>query len=230
MKQVYESISELLYEYDCVILPDLGAFICDYNGAKLSEDQRCINAPFKNIIFNKNITNDDGLLAQKVSFKKGISFKKAKKLLLLYTEEVKNRLYRGEIVKIDNIGFLSINKNDQIHFSSSKTNFLTNSICYDNLEITPIKPKIRLGGEKKRFTKFRYAIAVCIVIGFITIAHTILSETEYKKLNWINPSMASLKPEIPFYPKNSVKKECHEIISPDYDYLDYDPANKLISK
>jgi len=230
MKQVYESIYELLFKYDCVTLPGLGAFICNYNSAKLSNDERCIVAPTKTIIFNKNIINNDGLLAQKLSHKKGISFKKAQKLIVLYSEEIKSKLYRGEVVKIDNVGFLSITNNDNIHFESAGNNFLINSFCYDNLEISPIKSQIALGGGKKYLKNVRYAIAVCIVLGFVAIAHTIFSETKYKDLNWINPSMTSLKPEIPFYPKTNVKDKCHEIISPDYDYLDYDPSSDLISK
>jgi len=230
MKQVYESIYELLYKYDCVTLPGLGAFICNYNSAEISNDQRSIVAPTKTVIFNKNITNNDGLLAQKLSQKKGISFKKAQKLIVLYSEEIKSKLYRGETVKINNVGFLSIANNDNIHFESAKTNFLINSFCYDNLELAPIKSLVALGGGKKYLKKVRYAIAVCITLGFVAIAHTLFSGTKYKDLNWINPSMTSLKPEIPFYPKTDVEDKCHEIISPNYDYLDYDPASNLISK
>ena len=60
---VDKSISELLYQFDCVIIPDFGGFVANYAGAKIQPIQNTFTPPSKQISFNRNLTSNDGLLA-----------------------------------------------------------------------------------------------------------------------------------------------------------------------
>lgn len=57
-------ISQALYRYPCVIVPDFGAFVTENIPAKISENGQNITPPSKKVVFNGYITNNDGLLAQ----------------------------------------------------------------------------------------------------------------------------------------------------------------------
>ena len=55
-------ISDLLYSYDCVVIPDFGGFVANYASAKVQAVQHKITPPSKKISFNKNLRTNDGLL------------------------------------------------------------------------------------------------------------------------------------------------------------------------
>ena len=63
LKKIDQHIFELLFQHDCVILSDFGGFVANYVSAKVDENTRRIFPPAKTVIFNKYLTNNDGLLA-----------------------------------------------------------------------------------------------------------------------------------------------------------------------
>ncbi len=71
---ISKHISELLYSYECVILPSFGGFISNYKSALLSADGRSIIPPTKAISFNKNLNKSDGLLINYVAEQNDITY------------------------------------------------------------------------------------------------------------------------------------------------------------
>ena len=53
--KVEKHISELLYDHDCVIIPELGGFVGNYTPAQIHPVRHTFTPPFKNIIFNIRI-------------------------------------------------------------------------------------------------------------------------------------------------------------------------------
>ena len=49
---VEKHIGELLYDHNCVIVPDLGGFVANYAPAKIHPTQHTFTPPTKNIVFN----------------------------------------------------------------------------------------------------------------------------------------------------------------------------------
>ena len=77
MHKFIEYISDLLFLHDCVIIPDFGGFICNYKSAYIDDESGLICPPSKDILFNRNLTHNDGLLVSWIAGKENISYEKA---------------------------------------------------------------------------------------------------------------------------------------------------------
>ena len=70
-------ISDLLYRYDCVIVPDFGGFVTNTISAKVNHFSHTFYPPTKQITFNAHLKNNDGLLANYIASSQKISFEEA---------------------------------------------------------------------------------------------------------------------------------------------------------
>ena len=70
-------ISNLLYRYECVIVPNFGGFVTNNISAKINHFTHTFNAPSKQLTFNFHLQNNDGLLANYVATSEKISYQKA---------------------------------------------------------------------------------------------------------------------------------------------------------
>ena len=78
-KHIDSHISYLLHLNDCVIIPDFGGFVANYQSAKIDPVVNLMHPPKKHIVFNKSLQNNDGLLVNELASCEGISFKNAQK-------------------------------------------------------------------------------------------------------------------------------------------------------
>ena len=60
-------ISDLLYRYDCVIVPDFGGFVANRIGAQVNNFTHTFSPPTKQITFNGLLKHNDGLLANYIA-------------------------------------------------------------------------------------------------------------------------------------------------------------------
>ena len=60
-------IKDLLYRHECVILPNLGAFVARHTPSNIDESNSIIHPPSKIISFNAGIKENDGLLANHIA-------------------------------------------------------------------------------------------------------------------------------------------------------------------
>ncbi|MBU2061164.1 MAG: SPOR domain-containing protein, partial [Bacteroidetes bacterium] len=67
-------ISQLLYRYQCVTVPGLGAFLTETQSAQWIESTNSFFPPKKMISFNTNLKNNDGLLANHIASSEKISY------------------------------------------------------------------------------------------------------------------------------------------------------------
>ncbi len=67
-------ISDLLYRYECVILPGFGAFLTQKKSAHFDETINAFFPPKKLISFNAQLKKNDGLLANYIADSKEISY------------------------------------------------------------------------------------------------------------------------------------------------------------
>ena len=74
MLEINHILKELLQLHDCVIFPNLGGFVAQYSPANLDEKKSVLSPPHKQILFNKNLVNNDGLLANAFAQKNNISY------------------------------------------------------------------------------------------------------------------------------------------------------------
>ena len=58
--KIEEYISDLLFEHDCVIVPDFGGFVCNYGPAAIDPAKHLFEPPAKRILFNKGLSRPLG--------------------------------------------------------------------------------------------------------------------------------------------------------------------------
>ena len=120
-------INDLLYRYDCVIVPNFGGFITNRIGAKVNPFTNNFYPPTKQISFNAHLKQNDGLLLNYIASVENISFEKA---IIKINETISSweEILKHKQVVFDNIGNISLNENSQLIFEPKKNhNFLTNS-------------------------------------------------------------------------------------------------------
>ena len=119
-------ISDLLYRYECVIIPDFGAFLTTAVSAEINEGTHAFYPPKKVISFNEQLKTNDGLLTNYIASIEKIPFETAAKKIRKKTKSLKSYLAQGETLTFRNIGDVSLNQEGSVIFEpSNKLNYLT---------------------------------------------------------------------------------------------------------
>lgn len=131
-------ISQLLYRYQCVIVPGFGAFLTEIQPAQLNENANAFYPPKKLISFNSHLKNNDGLLAHHIAQSEKIAYESAVDLIQDETAIWKNNLLANGKFSLKNIGALSLNTENNLVFAPSENlNYLTGSFGLSSF-ISPI--------------------------------------------------------------------------------------------
>lgn len=126
--QLETYISDLLYRYDCVVVPDFGAFITERQSATINTESHTFYAPKKVIAFNERIQNNDGLLARYIADVEKIPYNIAVQKIQKRVKTLKSYLTQGETITFNNIGEIIFNTEGKIVFEPSyNLNYLTNA-------------------------------------------------------------------------------------------------------
>ena len=221
-------ISELLYDHDCVIVPDFGGFVANYAPAKIHPVQHTFIPPSKNIVFNKNLKNNDGLLANHIAVNENANYSEALKYIDHFVESVNADLKKGTKVKIEDVGtlFLDVERNIQFEPNAS-VNHLTEAFGLSEFQSpaikrdTPIKRIEKelvnrgpIPAEKKKINVKR-VVALTLMVPVIAALIWIPLKTDLlKNINYssLNPfaSKTIVKPVV----KDIVKDTAHYKITP----------------
>lgn len=121
-------ISDLLYRYECVTIPDFGAFLTQNTSATIDAASNTFYAPKKMVSFNEQIKKNDGLLASYIADVEKIPFETANKKIAKRVKLLKSYLTQGETLTFKNIGDIVFNDEGKILFEPSyHLNYLTDS-------------------------------------------------------------------------------------------------------
>lgn len=109
-------LTELLKSNDCVIVPDLGGFIANFQGAGYDAQNNQFSPPTKEIIFSAKLKKNDGLLVNFVMEKEGVGYLEARKIVSEYVSECIFKLENRETVEFDQLGKLLFDPHDNLIF------------------------------------------------------------------------------------------------------------------
>ncbi|HUH28519.1 SPOR domain-containing protein [Gelidibacter sp.] len=119
-------ISDLLYRYDCVTIPEFGAFLTKRVSAKIDESSHTFFPPKKVISFNEQLQHNDGLLASYISDAEKIPYEVAVQKISKQVKSIKSFLAEGETLSFSTIGDLILNDDGKVVFEPSQnSNYLT---------------------------------------------------------------------------------------------------------
>ena len=167
---VEKYINELLYRYDCVIVPNFGGFITNKIGAKVNSFTHTFHPPTKQITFNTHLKQNDGLVVSYIAAVENISFEKALAKINASVASWNESLKNGAVV-FENIGALAFNAEKQLIFEPQKEhNFLTNSFGLSTVSSPAIKHPVPANTSKSvipLFAKYAATGVVLLSLGFI---------------------------------------------------------------
>ena len=110
MISVIEHIEYLLTRHDCVALPGWGTFLAHYSPARYLEGQEVMEHPRRAIGFNSMATYNDGLLAQSIMRREGLSYDDAMRFITDSVATFHQQLAKGCEVSMGRLGHFSNNE------------------------------------------------------------------------------------------------------------------------
>ena len=96
----------MFLDYDCVIIPGFGGFVCNERPAWYDEDKEEMVPPSRDVLFNPNLTHNDGLLAQEIIRSTGVSYTEAMNIAETEAGFILEELKSGNSVEIAGVGRL----------------------------------------------------------------------------------------------------------------------------
>ncbi|WP_317167127.1 HU domain-containing protein [Winogradskyella wichelsiae] len=179
--QLETYISDLLYRYDCVTVPEFGAFLTNRVSAKIHETTHSFYPPKKELAFNEQLQQNDGLLANYIAEAEKVSYSEALRKISTQVRSLKLYLLEGETIQFKNIGELTLSADEKIQFNPSRhINYLTDAfglshftsshitreIYKETVEAVEEVAPITLTPEKRsNHNWFKYAAAAVVFLG-----------------------------------------------------------------
>ena len=192
-------INDLLYRYECVILPGFGAFITQQNPARIDRSSNEFYPPVKTVSFNRQLLNNDGLLANHIVEAEGIEYREALNRIDAFVEELHYVLKENGLVKLENIGRFLVNESEKVEFEpAAKTNFLKESFGLSSIQTAPVirrsmfeKKNLEHKTSSRRVAKtektginwFKYAAVGAMVVGLTGAAGASLYQSRIENHN-----------------------------------------------
>ncbi|GAA4279468.1 HU domain-containing protein [Aquimarina mytili] len=187
MNTTAKYISELLYRYECVILPGFGAFLTRRQPATIQESTNSFYPPQKQISFNSQLKNNDGLLANYIASAENISYTDAVAKIQRYVLSLNEKMAQGKRIELDHIGAFFTSVENTLQFEPLQdVNYLTEAFGLSSFVSPVIKREVEIKREvykeeieaieevvpltftpekRKERPYLQYAAAAAIVIG-----------------------------------------------------------------
>jgi nucleoid DNA-binding protein len=124
--QLATYIRDLLYRYECVIIPGFGAFLTQYQSAKIDVTTNTFTPPGKAVMFNRQLQTNDGILANYVASVENCSYTLALQKIRTFTGGLSLQLIEGRTVTLEKVGDFYLNEERAVQFQPSENgNFST---------------------------------------------------------------------------------------------------------
>ncbi len=206
--KINKHISFLLCEHNCVVIPDFGGFVANYESARIDSRSHFMYAPKKSIVFNKSLQNNDGLLVNEIASCEGLTFKQAKKELDKYVLDLKESLKLYKKVFIEEVGTLLYTSEGNILFvqSNSRNHFLDSfglsTVQYPAIQRTSVQEqfeekikhidKKHLASKKKVWLKAAAVLLPLFMVSALGISNKEKIQTTYANLSPFSSSTTEI--------------------------------------
>ena len=199
---VEDHIKELLFRHDCVIIPNFGGLVSNPVSSKINTVSGTIFPPSKLIVFNKNLSINDGLLINHISKKEKISIDDSKNIVFDFSKKITDSLMSERSMRLNNIGLFTLGSEDNIIFHQDiANNFDLNSFGFESFQIqkkTKTKKIIDIN-QSSTTKKISYKAAAVLIPLIILSLTNILLDTSTNNIN-------IQKSDLNFFKKSKVLK------------------------
>lgn len=198
-------IKNLLYTYDCVIIPEFGGLITHYAPAKIHPVKHTFSPPSKRVAFNEQLKVNDGLLISTLAKHQQWPLNQAQQAVSEFVQNLKEQLLVQHRFELQDVGVFRYNAERKLVFENIESeNFLEASFGLPELVSKPIigKESLVLRGKYKDQTasqakenvkpvgKFKrlFRIGASLVVGGLTLsAAYVFSLQNDSALSSLNP-------------------------------------------
>ncbi len=147
-------VSELLYKHECVIIPGFGGFITDYSPARFNKLNNSVTPPTKQIMFNAQLKNNDGLLANHITVTRNLSYEEANEVIRRFVDKCSQLLKQGSKLRFPEVGMISQNNEGGLEFEPDiQANYLEDTFGMSSLIAPPVIRTSRQDEFEKAFKK-----------------------------------------------------------------------------
>lgn len=133
-------IGDLLYEYECVVIPGLGGFLTRDHAASVHPVRHYLKPPYREIVFNPLLRTNDGLLLSHIARSEKLSYQEAKGKLDRFVLKCIAMMEDGKRINFRSIGSIYYNEEQNIVFQADESvNYLPESFGLSGIVSPPIK-------------------------------------------------------------------------------------------
>ena len=214
-KEIHIYISELLFLHDCVVIPGFGGFVGNEQSAYLNKRTNIIYPPYKQILFNKNLKTNDGLLTSHIANAEKISHDQSLEIIKDFVKKINIQLTDNQTYRIKRVGLLSMSQDNNILFlQDSSINYNLNSFGMSSRGVSKLDPmeneiKSIVSDDSSTTRGKRLLKAAAIMLPIIGIS--VISLTQQEKINNMYNGMADLNPFSIFQSTKTQKSISNEL-------------------
>ncbi|WMJ74332.1 SPOR domain-containing protein [Cytophagaceae bacterium ABcell3] len=140
---VEKYLQELLFEHDCVVVPEFGGFLARPIGAEIHPVTHKFFPPSKKIAFNEQLKLDDGVLISAITAGEGISRADALNAIQKHVEKVFQEIEASGQYVFKDIGKVFKNVEGNLEFEpQGNINYEEDSFGLSELYIKPVNKDI----------------------------------------------------------------------------------------
>lgn len=110
-------ISRLLFDHECVTVPNFGAFIIREYSAQINSATHMLRPASKRVSFNPSIKENDGLLAKFISKEESVSYNQAIDSIAISVRSWSRMLKGGKKINLPGIGRLYLDNESKLQFN-----------------------------------------------------------------------------------------------------------------
>jgi cell division protein FtsN len=155
---LYKYISDLLYRYECVIIPEFGGLLTKTTSTKIDEETNTFYPPTKQLGFNSQLIENDGLLANHIASVDKVPYETALNFIKFEVSGLQEKLKKQDVT-LENIGTFSLNPEGVVIFEPDpNSNFLTDTFGLNTI-VSPIVMRDEILEEEITFDSISDVIA-----------------------------------------------------------------------
>lgn len=201
---ITDHIQYLLTRHDCVVVAGLGAFVVQRVPASLSADGRMLMPPYRMVVFNNNISHDDGMLAGSIARREGISYEQARQMVADEVGLMRTRIAAESKLELDRVGVLRLSSGNALEFTPAAERPIVMMplsglapVSVDVVEAeqpnileVDLNKRGRVLHVAKRAMKYAASVALLAGMGFLLTTPTLLDDSRMDKASISLPKIS----------------------------------------
>ncbi|MDT0689654.1 SPOR domain-containing protein [Salegentibacter sp. F188] len=195
---IAKHIQDLLYRYECVILPGFGAFLSQKQSAHIDEDTQSFHPPKKTVSFNRQLQKNDGLLANYIAEAEKVSYSNSVYAISEFAASLEKSLEEDKQADLANIGKFILSSEGTLAFEPyDKVNYFTDSFGLDSFQAGVVnrevykkqveeieeKTPFLFTPERRKSSYLKYAAVGIIALGLSGLAGLNIYSDQVSKHN-----------------------------------------------